>query len=81
VVKNRYTRFVDRSGKRLWENDKVLLYIEFMKSWVEGKVIFKDDIPRIASRYTTEILDADTSPRIKKVMIKKEKIVFKKEDK
>jgi len=65
-LKNRYTGYRDRSGKCLYENDRVVYLYPFVKSWMEGKIIFKDDIPRVAHKYATEILNADIVKDIKK---------------
>ena len=62
----RNTGFVDRNGKRLFEHDKVTYLYPFVKSWIEGKIIFKDDIPRVAHKYATEIINMDIAKDIKK---------------
>ncbi|KKL50859.1 hypothetical protein LCGC14_2301290 [marine sediment metagenome] len=66
-MKNRYTGFSDKFEKRLWENDEVLYYVSFLKSWVKGQIIFRDDIPRISHRYAIEILNLEIAKNVKKM--------------
>jgi len=62
----RNTGFVDRNGKRLFEGDKVTYLYPFVKSWIKAKIIFKDDIPRVAHLYAEEIINVDIARDIKK---------------
>lgn len=66
-MNNRYTGFSDKFEKRLWENDEVLYYVSFLKAWVKGQIIFRDDIPRISHRYAIEILNLEIAKNVKKM--------------